>query len=62
MALTDADKKEIAGLIRAEVEKIKTEIAKPALDIRTLPFDVSGVTRVRERPPRVFDQCCNGCD
>jgi len=39
MALTDADKKEIAGLIRAEVEKIKTEIAKPALEDMSFKID-----------------------
>lgn len=62
MSLSDADKDEIARLIKGEVDNLRLEVrgveaSRPALTVRRVGASLA------ERPPvEAYDNCCNGCD
>ena len=68
MPLNDAEKKEIATLIKGSIEELRVELLKlwqPESTTRPgIPFSGGGESPyyIKPRVPPVADQCCNGCD
>ncbi|MDA5556028.1 hypothetical protein [Shimia sp. MMG029] len=61
MALSDADKAEIAAMIKETLSE--TVKASSALDVRTVGVPVDFGSLIGKKPlPVAADQCCNGCD